>query len=359
MKIKNRFLTSILFSFIVISCSKKTDTGVIGNGSTTPTTPVSTAATFSNPLLSSGPDPWVTQKDGTYYFTRTFGDRISIYPTTKMSALGSALPQTVYTPPSNGIAYSRDIWAPEIHYLQGKWYIYFAADDGNDVNHRMYVLESTGATPISTYTFKGQLKPTTDKWAIDGTILNYNNQLYLVWSGWQGDNTPGTQQLYIAKMSDPFTISGDRVMISQGDYAWEKSGSSVNEAPEALINPQGKVFLTYSASSCFTDNYTLGLLTLKDGADPMVAANWTKSATPVFSSNATNGAYGPGHNGFFTSIDGTENWIIYHANSSAGLGCGDTRNPRIQKFTWNADGTPNFGTPVSIYVKSAVPAGEQ
>jgi GH43 family beta-xylosidase len=357
MKIRNRFLTSVLLSFIVISCSKKTDTGTNNNGGGT-TPPVSTVATFTNPLLPSAPDPWVIQKDGNYYFTRTFGDRISIYQTTKMSALGNALPQTVYTPSATGLAYSKDIWAPEIHYLQGKWYIYFAADDGNDVNHRMYVLESDAASPISTYTFKGKLTPTTDRWAIDGTVLDYNNQLYLVWSGWRGDNDPGTQQLYIAKMSNPYTLTGDRVMISQSDYSWEKSGSFVNEGPEIVKNPQGRVFITYSASSCFTDNYALGLLTLKDGTDPMVAANWTKSATPVFSTKASNGAYGPGHNAFFKSADGKEDWLLYHANSTAGQGCGDTRNPRIQKFTWNTDGTPNFGEPVIINVKMQVPSGE-
>lgn len=350
------YLAGIYLSVIIVSCGKKTDT-VVNNGTNT-NPPVSTVATFTNPLLSTGPDPWVIQKDGTYYFTRTFGDRISIYPTTKISNLSNALPQTVFSPTAAGIAYSKEIWAPEIHYLQGKWYIYFTADDGNDANHRMYVLESSATTPISTYTFKGQLKPTTDKWAIDGTVLNYNNQLYLIWSGWQGDNNPGTQQLYIAKMSNPYTITGDRVMISQADYDWEKSGGNVNEGPEVLQNPQGKTFLIYSASSCFTDNYALGMLTLKDGADPMLPASWTKSATPVFSTKASNGAFGPGHNGFFTSPDGTENWIIYHANSYAGQGCGDTRNPRMQKFTWNADGTPNFGVPVSIYVKMPVPSGE-
>ncbi|MEJ7661106.1 MAG: family 43 glycosylhydrolase [Hymenobacter sp.] len=59
-------------------------------------------------------------------------------------------------------------------------------------------------------------------------------------------------------------------------------------------------------------------------------------------------AYGPGHNGFFKSKDGSEDWLVYHANNLVGQGCGDSRNPRIQKFTWNADDTPNFGTPVAI-----------
>jgi len=340
----------------VMSCGKSSGNG--GGKTPTDTTTKPTVTYFTNPLLSSGPDPWVIQNNGYYYFTCTTGNKLVVYSTSKMSQLGKAAPQTVWTPPATG-AYSKDIWAPEIHYLNSKWYMYFAADNGNDTTHRVYVLESTSATPAtSSWTFKGQLTPTTNRWAIDPTILEYNNNLYCIWSGWAGYNQPGNQQLYIAKMKDPYTIDGDRVMISQPDYAWEKNGSPVNEGPEILTNANGNVFLIYSASSCFTDDYCLGMLTLKNGGDPMVPANWTKSTTPVFTKNTAGNVYGPGHCAFFLSKDATQNWILYHANSSAGIGCGDSRSPRIQKFSWNSDGTPNFGTPVATGLKVQVPAGE-
>ena len=347
----------LLYLAFTLGCGKSsTVTNPKGGGTPPPVTQAT--GFFINPLLSTGPDPWVTQSNGYYYFTKTSGNLINVYKTAKMSLLGQAAPQNVWLPPATG-ATSADIWAPEIHYLQNKWYIYFAADDGNDANHRMYVLESSDPTPATTnWTLKGQLKPTTDKWAIDGTILTYNNQLYMIWSGWQGDNQPGMQQLYIAKMKDPYTIDGDRVMISQPTYSWEKNGSAVNEGPEILTNSNGNVFLIFSASSCFTDDYCLGMLTLKNGGDPMNPASWTKSANPVFTKNTNGNTFGPGHCGFFTSVDGKENWIVYHANSYAGQGCGDTRNPRMQKFTWNADGTPNFGTPLPALTNIKVPSGE-
>ena len=161
-------------------------------------------------------------------------------------------------------------------------------------------------------------------------------------------------------MKDPWTIDGNRVMISTPSYGWEMNGAppAVNEGPEILKNPSGKIFLTYSASGCWTDDYALGMLSLKDGSDPLIAASWTKSALPVFTKNTSGGAFGPGHNGFFKSRDGKEDWIIYHANSVPGEGCGDTRSPRIQKFTWNADGTPDFGVPVAINTLVKVPSGE-
>ena len=147
-------------------------------------------------------------------------------------------------------------------------------------------------------------------------------------------------------MSDPLTISSGRVMISSPRYAWEEAGSSVNEGPEAMIR-NGQVFVTYSASGCWTDAYGLGLLQASKDGDLLDPAAWTKHTDSVFRGDAKASVYGPGHNGFFQSPDGTQDWIIYHANESAGRGCGPARTPRIQVFTWNADGTPHFGTPVS------------
>jgi hypothetical protein len=94
------------------------------------------------------------------------------------------------------------------------------------------------------------------------------------------------------------------------------------------------------------------------GSDPLQASSWTKKSTPVFQRNDAAGVYGPGHNGFFTSPDGTENWIVYHANNSTNGGCGNGRTTRAQKFTWNADGTPNFGTPVALGTSLPGPDGE-
>jgi GH43 family beta-xylosidase len=148
-------------------------------------------------------------------------------------------------------------------------------------------------------------------------------------------------------------------MISTPTFNWETIGNpDVNEGPEIIKNSGGKVFLTYSASGCWNDDYSLGLLTLKDGGNPLIAADWTKTPSPVFTKNTSGRAYGPGHNSFFKSADGTEDWILYHANPSSGLGCGDSRNPRMQKFTWNVDGTPAFGQPVAAGAAVTKPSGE-
>jgi GH43 family beta-xylosidase len=349
-------LKSLVFLLMLIdlACNKKSPS----NGGGGVIIPADTS--FTNPLLPSGPDPWVIQKDTFYYYTNTFGNKLAIYKTNKMSALANASLTTIWTPPTTG-AYSRDIWAPELHYLQGKWYMYFAADSaGVNSTHRIYVLENSSSDPtIGTWTLKGKVSDASNKWAIDASVFEYNAKMYLIWSGWQGD-VDGEQDIFIAQLSDPWTITGNKVLISSPTYQWEKNGAPpiVNEGPEVIKNSNGKVFLTYSASGCWTDDYAIGMLTLKDNGDPLNPNDWTKSSSPVFVKKPENNAYGPGHNGFFKSRDGGEDWIIYHANSLSGQGCGNNRNPRMQKFTWNADGTPNLGVPVPINVRVKKPKGE-
>lgn len=320
--------------------------------------------TFTNPLLPSGADPFSFYKDGYYYYTHTTGNRIVLWKTKNLAALKDAEKKTIFTPPSNTL-YSKQVWAPEIHFIEGSWYAYFAADDGDNNHHRMYVLENTSADPMQgEWIFKGKINDGTDKWAIDGHVFAYKNQWYMLWSGWQGDKN-GQQDIYIAKMRNPWTIDGKRVRISSPVFEWERNGDlndpnnpphvNVNEGPQSLMHGD-KLFVVYSASGCWTDHYALGLLSFSGGNDLLDSANWQKSPLPVFKQSKENGIYAPGHNSFFKSPDGTEDWILYHANTQPGQGCGSFRSPRAQPFSWNKDGTPNFGVPLKDKTALPVPS---
>ncbi|TJZ59908.1 glycosyl hydrolase family 43 [Sphingobacterium olei] len=353
-----RHIIYLAFLIILLACDKRG----AGLFLATPTAPeASGPAKFQNPLLNAAPDPWVAQRGNFYYFLQTHGNRIEIRKTEKMSQLASASSTVVFNAPATGIN-SRDVWAPEMFFLQGKWYIYYTASDGQDVNHRMFVLENANEDPTTNnWVDKGQLMTQpADLWSIDGSIFEHNNELFFIWSGRPGaQNNNLTQNIYISKMSNPFTLTGETVMISTPQHGWERNGFGVNEGPEILENPDGDVFMIYSASYCGTDDYALGLLRLADNADPLKAASWSKNANPVFTKAPS--AYGAGHNGFFKSKDGKEDWIIYHANIEShpnNNGCGNVRSTRMQRFTWNADGTPNFGTPVAAGAFLEVPSGE-
>lgn len=314
------------------------------------------AKTFSNPIIN-GADPWVAQRAGSYYYMHTLGNRLAIWKTDKMSVLREKNPVNVYAPPP-GQANSANLWAPELHWLDNAWYIYYTAGAGHDSTQRSWVLENKNEDPTrGTWTDRGRIfSADLDIWAIDGTVFNYQNKRYFIFSGRPVIGIQN-QNIYISEMSNPWTLTGPVVKISEPQLSWETNGP-VNEGPEILVNPNGDVYLIFSASGCWTDNYTLGYLRLKAGESPMTASNWQKAQQPVFSKNVQGNAFGPGHNSFFKSPDGKEDWIIYHANSSSGDGCGSKRSVRMQKFTWNNDGTPNFGQPVATGQKIAVPSGE-
>jgi GH43 family beta-xylosidase len=233
---------------------------------------------------------------------------------------------------------SHALWAPELHFIHGKWFIYYAADDGDNRNHRMWVVESQGSNPCGPYHCRGELA--TQGWAIDGTILAQpDGRLFFVWSGWPS-NRNGRQNLYIAPMSDPVTISSGRVLLARPTEPWERVGMPICEGPQVLQR-DGRTFLVYSASGSWTPDYCLGLLVSKSG-DFLNPNDWEKRG-PVFSK--TEYVWGLGHCSFVKSPCQTEDWILYHSKSSKAHGWND-RDVNAKKFTWTADGLPNFGTPL-------------
>lgn len=320
-----------------------------------PSRPQSPGLTFTNPVLRSGADPFSFYKDGYYYYTHTTGGHISLWKAKSIANLRKAEKKVIWRPPA-GTMYSKELWAPEVVFIQGKWYCYFAADDGNNHNHRMYVLENSAADPMQgKWIFKGKVADVTDKWAIDGDVFEHRGRLYMIWSGWEGNHN-GRQDIYIAGMSNPWTISTPRAKLSSPELAWEKHGFIGGQQPDRVLVNEGpqflkhknKIFIIYSASGCWTDHYALGMLTARDKADLLDPKSWKKHPDPVFQSDPERGVYAPGHNSFFKSPDGREDWILYHANDKPGQGCGGHRSPRAQKFSWNKDGTPNFGKPFAL-----------
>jgi len=294
--------------------------------------------TVTNPVCPSGADPWVIGHDGRYYYCYSGGNGVfvaEIPSPTEISSCG----KRVYTAPA-GTTYSQEYWAPELHRLQGAWYIYVAADDGDNEHHRMYVLKGTSDDPTEPFEMVGKIGDESDKWAIDGTVLSHRGELYLIWSGWEGDVNVA-QNLYIARMSDPCTVCSPRVLLSSPEHGWERIGQPwVNEGP-AVLQMGGQTFVTYSASGSWTDDYCLGLLTLR-GEDPMEDGAWEKSKEPVFVKRQ-GVCYGPGHNCFCTDGQGRQ-IMIYHGNLVSGSGWAG-RSVWVSPVNLSEDGTLMLGRP--------------
>lgn len=314
----------------------------------------SKAETFTNPLLPSGADPWVAQRDGYYYYSNTLGDRIALRKTRDMARLAEAPSTVVWRAPASG-PNSTSVWAPELHHLRGKWYLYYSAADkqhDDDAHRHVFVLENASTDPThGHWVDKGALN--THLTGIDGTVFSWRDQLYFAYSAYVDDHS----DLIIARMLNPWTLAEQQADIARPSHDWEmRGGRKILEGPEFLPGPGGKVFMTYSASACWSDDYALGLLSARADADLTDPAAWTKSPQPVFAASSSQGIYAPGHNGFFKSPDGSEDWIIYHANGGPDWKCDKRRAPRMQRFHWRADGTPDFGVPVKDGVPLPAPS---
>ncbi|MFB9326186.1 family 43 glycosylhydrolase [Paenibacillus aurantiacus] len=314
------------------------------------------AATFCNPIAAHAADPWIYKHDdGCYYFMCTKHDALELTQSRSLSGIVEGRRRTIWTPEPGG-SFSCNLWAPEIHYLAGKWYVYYTANDGGgDDTRRICVLENEAADPLAgEWTFKGALP--TPVPGLDGTVMQLRDELYFLYAGYGYFPDYGSA-VYIMRMTNPWTLTGDHVLLTAPTLEWEKQGGmAINEGPVAL-HRNGRVFLIYSASTTWSEDYALGMLTMEADADPMEPASWTKSPEPVFRKSPANGVYATGHNSFTLSPDDTEDWIVYHALPAPGAEL-SLRSTRIQQFGWRSDGTPDFGIPAAETDELAVPSGD-
>ena len=309
---------------------------------------------YKNPIVTERADPWIYKHtDGYYYFTGSVPgyQEIEVRRARSLNELEDGEKVIVWYAHENG-EMSKLIWAPEIHFIRNKWYIYFAAasDDATSegtFQHRMYVLECADANPLTgEWIEKGQVKTEIESFSLDATTFEYNDKLYYVWA--QKDPAiPGNSNLYLSEMENPWTLVGKQTLLSIPEYDWEKIGFLVNEGPAVIIR-NDKIFISYSASAT-DENYCMGLLWANGDDDLLDKNSWNKLETPVFISSEENLLFGPGHNSFTVSEDDNEDVLIYHARPKKvtevePLDVPD-RHANAQVFTWNEEGMPVFGIP--------------
>lgn len=317
--------------------------------------------TFTNPVWN-GADPWMVKQKDDYIYCYSARNSIYLSKSRQLTKRGEA--KKIWQAPATG--WNRScIWAPEIHFIQGLWYVYYAAGESGPpfIHQRTGVLRSKTDDVFSEYEDMGVLytgdnpgDPTSNVWAIDMTILEHKNKLYAIWSGWikQEATDKTMQQLYISEMKNPYTMTGHRALLSAPVENWETGGPlNLNEGPEILKNGE-KVFVIYSCRESWLVEYRLGMLQLINPAGNLLdPANWSKKG-PVF--QGTSEVFGVGHCSFVKSPDNSEDWIIYHSKKNTTPGW--ERDVRMQPFKWNQDGTPDFGQPIPAGQKLNLPSGQ-
>lgn len=319
-------------------------------------------STFANPVWN-GADPWMVKVKDDYIYCYSARNSIFLSKSKQLTKRGET--KKIWEAPATGWNKSC-VWAPEIHFIRGLWYVYYAAGESGPpfIHQRTGVLRSKTDDPFSEYEDMGVLytgdnpaDPSSNIWAIDMTILEHRNKLYAIWSGWiKQENTDKTMQyLYICEMKNPFTMKGQRVLLSSPVESWETGGPlNLNEGPE-ILKHDDKVFVIYSCRESWLVDYRLGMLQLINPKGNLLdPSNWSKRG-PVF--QGTSQVYGVGHCSFVKSPDNTQDWIIYHSKKSTNPGW--ERDVRMQPFKWNQDGTPDFGQPVPAGQIMNLPSGQK
>lgn len=293
--------------------------------------------------------PSVAYRDGIYYLTGQGAD-IRIYKSADIDSLGSAPPVTVWEGPANGM---HNIWAPFLMNMDGKWYVYFEADDGlNTDDHELYVIENPSADPTEgEWTLHGPIITGADwNFGIHPSSFIIGGKQYLLWSGWENRRTETeTQCLFIAEMENPWTLRSPRVMISRPEKEWERQWINpdgtrsaypifVNENPEAIVSPDGKkVSIVYSASGIWTLYATLGMLTADAGSNLLDPASWTKSEEPLRLQKGEEPMTSISNISTLQTSDG-KNLLFYQERDDTG-----GSKVYVKEFGWNPDGTPSLG----------------
>ncbi|WP_094452029.1 family 43 glycosylhydrolase [Parenemella sanctibonifatiensis] len=203
------------------------------------------------------------------------------------------------------------MWAPALYEANGKWYIYYTADDGTDANHRNYVIESEGSDPAGPYHFKAKIADH-GEFAIDGEPVMIDGQRYFSWSGPGADGAPRPNQIYLQKMDTPWSVTGERIAVPVPNGSCD----DIREGPTGLEH-HGRVYLTYSSCPTALPDYSV----------------WTVSIA-----------------------NGAETWIAYHAKNTS-----DTtysfRTTRAQRVTFPEDDYP-YVKPVQAGTSLDVPSGD-
>ena len=268
------------------------------------------------PFIEQRADPCILRKDGWYYFTASVPefDRIILRKARTLAELPDAVEKIIWYRHQEG-PLSCNIWAPEIHFIDGKWYIYFAAaragaDESGVYDHRIYALMNDDPDPMNGgFTEAGRIDTGWESFSLDSTTVLYGGKRYFIWA--QRDfGIPGNSNLYIAEMKNALELKLPAVRLSIPEFDWECRGFLVNEGPSCLIHG-GRLYLTYSASAT-DERYAMGLLTLKEGGEPLKAEDWSKSPVPVMATEEENGLYGPGHNSFTVDEEGRD-LLVFHA----------------------------------------------
>lgn len=295
---------------------------------------------YEDVLVEQRADPYVILSEGWYYFTASYPvcgtkeneqgigyDRIVLRRARSLQGLSAAEEVTIWHQKNSQKTF-RYIWAPELHRIDGEWYVLFTAgvEEKNVWSIRPHMLKCMGEDLMDPANWntpeESNLHPVeaakgdTESFmhfSLDMTYFTHRGVHYVAWA----EMPEKLSNIYLASIDPlaPWKLTSPAVLLTSPEYDWEMRGNvQVNEGP-AFLRQEGKLYLAFSASAV-DYNYCIGFLEAKEDADLLSKDAWKKYPDPFLGSADFAEQCGPGHNSFTTDENGNV-VLVYHARPYA------------------------------------------
>ena len=212
------------------------------------------------------------------------------------------------------VAPTAGLWAPDIEYFNGKYYLYYAASDTSLPGGGSAIGVATSNSPTGPWADSGTpvVEPHdapccagSRRWVFDPEVIDDNGRLYIFYGSYFG-GISARRMSADGLHSDP---------ASETQITIDNRYEGVD-----IVQHGGYYYLLASATNCCNGPLTgysvfagrstnlLGPYVDREGVSLLAAR---VGGTPVVTTNG-NRWVGPGHNSFFTDFSG-QDWLVYHA----------------------------------------------
>jgi arabinan endo-1,5-alpha-L-arabinosidase len=200
------------------------------------------------------------------------------------------------------------LWAPDIHYFNGSYYLYYTASATNLPGGGSAIGVATSLSPTGPWTDSGTpvVGPEPQGfWDYDPAVVSNNGQLYIFYGSYYGGvrartlspdgltSNPASQQ----QITIPNRYEGT-YLVHHGSY-WYLFGSATNCCNGPLTGYSVFVGRSANVLGPYLDRNGNSLLAGRVGGTPVISMNGNRWV-------------GTGHNAVFTDFAG-QDWFLYHA----------------------------------------------
>ncbi len=245
-------------------------------------------------------DPFIMLHDGKYYAYGTHGsDGIEVYTSDNLNVWEGPLGvNSGYALHKNDVLGEKWFWAPEVYFINGKFYMYFSAEE--------HICVATADSPFGPFKQEVQQPMIADEKCIDNSLFTDDDaKPYLLF-----DRFNDGLNIWIAGLEDDLMTLKMETMTKciHVSQPWEEVWPRVNEG-SFIIKHNDIYYMTYSANSYESKFYGIGFATADNVFGP-----WTKyDKNPIF--QKPKDLVGVGHSAMFTDKD-AQLRIVFHSHKS-------------------------------------------